>query len=156
MLGFREITQRQGIKVLLLSIFLALTSGCHRVGNVFNPFYEPPAPVALLGDKNDHALSGKEEKIEKARGALDAMASYRRAQDPEPVYPVINPAVIRLMWIPDHLNKNGDMVPSHYYYLKVKGDTFAVQDEFDLQKQLGGPSGSSSNIPYVNEGEKVN
>lgn len=128
---------------------LASLSACSSAGNMLNPFYEPPEPVALLGERNDHALGGGGTNENSARQALDAMASYRRAQDPQPTNPVVQPAVVRLMWIPDHLNKSGDLVPAHYYYLKVLKDRWAVTDAFELEAQLNGPGGSSSNLPYV-------
>jgi hypothetical protein len=57
------------------------------------------------------------------------------------------------MWIPDHLNKSGDLVPAHYYYLKVKGDQWALTDAFELENQLG-TTNSASSVPYVLEGQK--
>jgi len=135
------------LKAGLLGV-LASLSACSTAGNVLNPFYEPPEPVALLGERNDHALGGGGANENAARSALDSMASYRRAQDPQPTNPVIQPAVVRLMWIPDHLNKSGDLVPAHYYYLKVLKDRWAVTDAFELEAQLNGPTGSS-NLPFV-------
>jgi hypothetical protein len=128
-------------------------SGCATAGNLLNPFHEAPPPEAYLGQRNDHALNEGSTKTENARSALEAMASYRRAHAPAPYDPVVQPAVIRLMWVPDHLNRNGDLVPAHYYYLKVLNDRWAVQDAFELEKQLG-PSKRSSNIPFVPEGTK--
>src|SRR5262245_5892058 len=94
----------------------ALLSGCATVGNVLNPFYESPSELAQSGERNDHAISGGGSKTEKARAALEEFASYQRAHEPQPVKPVLNPAVVRLMWVPDHLNNHGDLVPAHYYY----------------------------------------
>lgn len=130
-------------------VTLTTLTACSSASNVLNPFYEPPAPVALLGEKNDHALNAGGTNQQSARAALDAMATYRRAQDPEPTNPVIQPAVVRLMWIPDHLNKSGDLVPAHYYYLKVLKDRWAVTDAFELEAQLNGPGGATSNLPFV-------
>lgn len=113
-----------------------------------NPFYESPPPEAYLGEKNDRALNATYEKAETARSALEHMATYRRANEPEPIHPVIQPAVVRLMWVPDHLNKSGDLVPPHYYYLKVLSDRWAVQDAFELESQLG-PTNSGSNVPWT-------
>lgn len=135
------------IRLMLLGVLTTL-SGCAATGNILNPFYEAPEPIALLGEKNDHALSGGAQNEDSARAALNAMATYRRAQEPQPNNPVIQPAVVRLMWIPDHLNRNGDLVPAHYYYLKVLKDRWAVTDAFELEAQLNGPSGSS-NLPFV-------
>lgn len=138
--------------VLLLS---GLT-GCTTMSQQLDPFYEPPAPNALLGEKSDRALYGESGGGDRARQALEAMASYRRDKTPEPVNPVIQPAVVRVMWIPDHLNRNGDLVPSHYYYLKVLSDRWAVQDAFELESQLHGPNGNSgvsSNVPYIHEND---
>lgn len=134
-------------KATMVAMVLML-SACSSASNVLNPFYEPPAPVALLGEKNDRALNQGGTNQESARAALNAMATYRRAQDPEPTNPVVQPAVVRLMWIPDHLNKSGDLVPAHYYYLKVLKDRWAVTDAFELEAQLNGSS-SSSNLPFV-------
>jgi hypothetical protein len=64
------------------------------------------------------------------------MGAYRRAQAPQPIYPVVRPAEIRLMWIPDHLNRLGDLVPAHYYYLRVLSESFEVQDAFDNERIL--------------------
>jgi len=145
----------QAIKVSVL--FLALNlAACHSVpSSALNPFEKPPSPVALLGQPNDHALLGQGNKEDSARQALEAMATYQRAHAPGPANPVIQPAVVRLMWIPDHLNRNGDMVPAHYYYLRVLQDRWAVTDAFELEGQLHGPRGSApSNIPFVYESSR--
>lgn len=133
---------------IILIAILTLT-GCTTAGNLFNPFYESPTEEALLGDRDDHALNENEGKAEKARTALESIAEYRRAQDPKPYDPVMQPAVVRLMWVPDHLNKHGDLVPAHYYYLKVLNDRWAVTDAFELEGQLRGKGGDVSNIPYT-------
>lgn len=124
-------------------------SGCASVGNVLNPFYENPTEEAMMGERNDKALNENEGKSEKARQALEAMSSYRRAQPPAPYDPVMQPAVVRLMWVPDHLNKHGDLVPAHYYYLKVLSDRWAVTDAFELEGQLNKASGSTSAVPFT-------
>ncbi len=134
------------IKSSAVVAILSMTA-CSSVGNFLNPFYEEPTPEALLGERNDQAISGSKQKNVTAREALETMASYRRAQMPQPVNPVIQPAVVRLMWIPDHLNKNGDLVPQHFYYLKVLKDRWAVTDAFELEQQLN-TGGSVSNVPY--------
>jgi hypothetical protein len=142
---------RIGSKVVMV-LSVALLTGCARTSEVLNPFYEAPSPVALQGEMTDRALTGGTSKVETARKAFEEMREYRAAHLPEPTYPVLQPAVVRVMWIPDHLNKNGDMVPAHYYYLKVLRDRWAVQDAFELEQQLQGPSGAASgNIPYVLE-----
>jgi len=122
------------------------------MGHILNPFYKSPSDVATLGVKNDEALGGGSAKREdSARAALQQMGTYERAHDPQPINPVMRPAIVRLMWIPDHLNKSGDLVPSHYYYLKVKKEDWAVKDAFELEGQLGATS-SSSDFPYVTDG----
>jgi len=78
------------------------------------------------------------------------VANNRRAQAPQPGYPVVQPAEVRLMWIPDHLNKYGDLVPQHFYYLKVLDDRWAVQDAFDIERQLNeGDEGQGGATPWV-------
>jgi hypothetical protein len=134
---------------ILSSTLILLLSGCSSMGNMLNPFYDPPAPQALLGDANDKAISGGSNADDSARKALESMASYRRAQEPQPVNPVIQPAVVRLMWVPDHLNKNGDLVPAHYYYLKVLKDRWAVTDAFELESQLSAGTPANASLPYV-------
>ena len=142
---------RNFVRATLAVVSLALSS-CTTMGNVLNPFYEPPTPVALLGEKNDHALGGGAAgKEDSARAALQQMGTYTRAQDAQPVNPVMRPAVVRLMWIPDHLNNAGDLIPAHYYYLKVKKEDWAVTDAFELQGQLGSTN-SAATVPYVYEG----
>lgn len=132
---------------------LAGLSACTTASQLVNPFYEPPSKVAVLGEANDHALSGTYKKEDTARKALEQAATYQRAHAPEPVNPVIEPAIVRLMWVPDHLNKGGDLVPAHYYYLKVKSDQWAVKDAFDREFLLA-PEGAQTNIPFVYEGGK--
>jgi hypothetical protein len=142
--------KRFGYILSLVALSVAST-GCGTVGNFFNPFYETPSPVAYLGDKNDGALNNEGAgKAGNARAALEAMGTYQRANAPQPVNPVMQPAVVRLMWIPDHLNSHGDLVPAHYYYLKVKRDQWAVSDAFELEAQLGSSTGNASSIGYVN------
>lgn len=129
---------------------VVLLSACTTASNLLNPFYESPTPTALLGEANDHALGGNQQKEESARKALEAMATYQRAHHPEPVKPVMNPAIVRLMWVPDHLNRAGDLVPAHYYYLKVKRDQWAVSDAFEMEAQLSEGAPATTTIPYIN------
>jgi hypothetical protein len=133
---------------LLGSLCLSL-GACSAIGNQLNPFADPPTEEALMGEPNDHALSGQAEKIDTARAALNHMSTYERAHYPKPNNPVMRPAVVRLMWIPDHVNSHGDLVPAHYYYLKVKSTDWAVKDAFELEAQNNKGSSRSSNIPYV-------
>ena len=142
------LTLKSTIKSLILIGTVTGTIGCTAIGDKLNPFQEEPSPIAYLGSRDDSALNTSKENEDSAREALEAMASYRRAQRPQPVDPAIQPAVVRLMWIPDHLNKSGDLVPAHYYYLKVLNDRWAVQDAFELESQLG-PDKDQSNMPFV-------
>lgn len=135
-----------------ISILLLGLCSCSALSRVTNPFTPPETEAARSGDMNDHALNEDQNKEDSARSAIEAMASYRRTQDPQPVNPVIQPAVVRLMWIPDHLNSHGDLVPAHYYYLKVLKDRWAVSDAFELESQLGSDR-DASNVPYVYQNE---
>jgi hypothetical protein len=137
---------RSILSSVALTCITTLT-GCTTVGNLMNPFYEPPSEIALQGSATDHALLDT-GKTDTARQALEAMATYQRANAPQPGAPVMQPAVVRLMWIPDHLNDKGDLVPAHYYYLKVLSDRWAVSDAFELEGQLGSGSGTS-NVPFI-------
>lgn len=141
-------------KILLIPLILA-TTGCSTMSKVANPFYESPSEVALLGEKNDSAISSGSEKDQKARAALEALSTYERSGTPAPYKPVVNAPVIRLMWVPDHINTHGDLVPAHYYYLKVKGSDFAASDAFEIEEQLHVDRGDSSNIPYVPADERI-
>ena len=141
---------KQLIKQITVGLALLAITGCSRTANLMNPFYEDPVPNALLGDRTDRALNGNGGKEDSARAAFDAMGRYHGAHDAQPVNPVVQPSVVRLMWIPDHLNKSGDLVPAHFYYVKVLSDRWAVSDAFELESQLSpGGSGASSNVPYV-------
>jgi hypothetical protein len=54
------------------------------------------------------------------------------------------------MWIPDHLNKAGDLVPAHYYYLRVLDSTPAVTDAFEIDEILNsGTPGAGGATPWV-------
>lgn len=143
-------------KVIISSLLLA-ASGCSLAGPVadeFNPFGEGSSSAPELGVRNNSSLAGgaggTSKEAESARHALEVVGSYRRAQDPQPIYPVVRPAEVRLMWIPDHQNRHGDLVPAHYYYLRVMNDGWELQDAFEVENQLkenagGGASVSSSN-----------
>jgi hypothetical protein len=137
----------------MIPLMGVLMTGCSSMTHVLNPFYETPSEVAYLGDKNDAALNegGGGGKGDKARAALEAMGTYQRALPAQPQNPVMQPAVVRLMWVPDHLNSHGDLVPAHYYYLKVKRDSWALQDAFELEAQLNGSTGgNASALGFVN------
>lgn len=148
------ISQANSRRVVSRGIYLAalvlLLTGCTSASQVLNPFYEPPSELALSGKADDSLLGGKETKIDTARQALDYAATYQRALPPSPDKPVMQPAVVRQMWIPDHLNSHGDLVPAHYYYLKVLKERWAVSDAFELEGQLGSKK-ASGNIPYIRQ-----
>ena len=140
------------LPTILFLMMAAVFSGCSSVSEFLNPFHEPPTPEAQLGDRSDKALNETEGKSDKARAALEAMSEYRNAQTPKPYDPVMQPAVVRLMWVPDRVNTHGDLIPAHYYYLKVLSDRWAVQDAFELEAQLnkgGSGKASSSNVPFT-------
>ena len=136
----------KAVRLAMIPLMGALLTGCSSLTHVLNPFYETPSEVAYFGEKNDAALNEGSGggKGDKARAALEAMGSYQRALPAQPQNPVMMPAVVRLMWVPDHLNAHGDLVPAHYYYLKVKRDSWALQDAFELEAQLGSSTGGNS------------
>lgn len=141
----------RSLHLLLLTATLALVSGCATVGRIINPFYNSPSEVAYFGQKNDAALNDSGSgKADRARAALEAMASYQRTQAPQPNNPVMMPSIVRLMWVPDHLNSHGDLVPAHYYYLKVKKEQWAVSDAFELEAQLNQGGGNVGAAGFVN------
>ena len=136
--------------IISMALLVGLT-GCGIGSQVLNPYYEPPSPNAMLGDRNSSALLGGGSSEVRARAALDNAASYDRAHAPQPYNPVMRPAIVRLMWIPDRLNKSGDLIPAHYYYLKVLKDRWAVTDAFELEGQLGSTTGDATSVPFVTE-----
>jgi hypothetical protein len=143
----------KSLKCALIPVVALLFTGCSSMGRILNPFYDPPSEVAYFGEKNDRALndSGGGKGV-RAREALEAFNTYQRALPAQPNNPVMTPAIVRLMWVPDHLNSHGDLVPAHYYYLKVKKDEWAVTDAFELESQLnvGSGGGNASSVGYVN------
>lgn len=128
-----------GSKVAML--FLLSTIGCALAGpaaDELNPYGEGNF-IEEKGNRDQSALTGVgggSKEGTAARQALEVMGSYRRALPPQPTYPVIQPAEVRLMWVPDHLDRHGNMVPANYYYLRVLNDRWAVQDAFELEYQL--------------------
>lgn len=146
---------RTNISLLLLTALcsLALLSCTHENIDIINPYRE--TVDERLGVRSSAPLleggasqNGSHE--DRARHALEVMSSYRRAQEPQPYHPVLQPAEVRMMWVPDHLNKHGDLVPAHYYYLRVLPERWAVQDAFELEKQLDQGSGANgTTTPWV-------
>lgn len=134
-----------------LSIISLTASGCaSQAYDVLNPYGED-APEGA-GQRNLKTLieeTGGGGEADRARHALEVATTYRRAQDPQPTYPVMQPAEVRLMWVPDHLNKAGDLVPAHYYYLRVLNERWAVQDAFEIEQQLNDGSQAGSATPWV-------
>ena len=134
---------------LCASFALLSTSACaSKQFETLNPFAEE-GPRGL-GNSNLKALATEVGgDVTDARHSLETMGSYRSAQAPQPTYPVIEPAEVRLMWVPDHINKAGDLVPAHYYYLKVLDDRWAVQDAFEFNEQLNrGSTGYGTATPW--------
>ena len=142
-------------------------SACSVIGpsaDELNPFNDGSQSKDFGGQRNTSALGGTAasgKEADAARHALEVMGTYRKAQTPEPAYPVMQPAEVRLMWVPDHLNAVGDLVPAHYYYLRVLPDRPAVTDAFEIERQLdltqsgsaigsvGGGGGGSTATPWV-------
>ena len=135
------------------------STGCFIAGpaaDELNPYGEGKT-VQQIGNRDQSALTGvggggSKDAIS-ARQALEVMGSYRKALPPQPTYPVIQPAEVRLMWVPDHQDRHGNLVPANYYYLRVLNDRWAVQDAFELEHQYRenrginygvGPGGSST------------
>jgi hypothetical protein len=136
----------------LLCLVGVTLSGCATVGQFLNPFRKTPPPEAYLGEKNDHALLDQSDKSKEAREAFEQLGEYQRSHLPSPNRPVMQPAVVRLLWIPDHVNSLGDLVPAHYYYLKVLDERWAVSDSFEMINQLDtekSPMSQRSSVPYV-------
>lgn len=142
------------ITLLILSSLLFSLGCASKAFDKLNPLIESGNDT---GDRNNKAIlsGGRITEEETARNSLEVMNSYRRTQEPQPYLPVVQPAEVRLMWVPDHTNKAGDLVPSHYYYLKVLNDRWMVQDSFDLERQLDdGKNYNSKRTPYVVKGTK--
>ena len=159
----------KGKKIWMLSLGLIAVSGpigCSNqtVGSaldLMNPYGEDAPPNAGVRDNsailNDGGSQNGQTEESRARQALEVLGSYRQTQEPQPYYPVMQQAEVRLMWVPDHLNKVGDLVPAHYYYLKVKDQQWAVQDAFDIEEQLknsdrGALGSTHTPWTYVDEG----
>lgn len=144
-------------QLLICAALLFSAVGCaSKAANLLNPYDE--SPDVELGERNSKAImddgSDGGGPADNARHSLEVMKSYRAALLPEPNYPGMYPAVIRLMWIPDHLNGHGDLVPAHYYYLNVLPDRPAVTDAFELERQLDvGSAAGGSATPWVIRGK---
>lgn len=141
-------------KTISLSLLLFAVCSCSTASKVLNPFYETPPPEASYGQPNDSALTS-DDKEDSARKALEAMAKYNRANPPQPNNPVLHPAIVRMMWVPEHLNRHGDLIPAHYYYIKLLPERWAVTDAFEIEGQLDKHgSGAASTIPYAVKSSK--
>lgn len=145
---------KKRFKAMRLAVFLIVVfgfTGCTKISNAINPYYKTPPKEAYYGVKNDHALTGGGDSKETA--ALSAIkteaGAYRGAASPKPYKPVVQPAIIRLMWVPDRLNRNGDLIPAHYYYVKILNDRFVIEDAFEVQAELNATTSKSGSIPFV-------
>ena len=135
-----------GIKDMVritLGVSMLGLMACSQTGNFadnLNPYADGnQVPTEFGGARDTGAIlggGGGAKSAEAARNALEVMGTYRKALPPEPTYPVIKPAEVRLMWVPDRLNAIGDLIPAHYYYLRVLPDRPAVTDAFEIERQL--------------------
>lgn len=134
-----------------LGAFLSACSYVAPIADELNPYGNGHQDAAAFGgERNTGALLGNgggAKSSEAARHALEVMGTYRKALPPQPSYPVVQPAEMRLMWIPDHLNAVGDLIPAHYYYLRVLPDRPAVTDAFEIESQLDLSSQAGSAAP---------
>lgn len=137
--------------VLTLSLVLSACSVAGPIADELNPYGNGASSGNEFGgQRNTGALlggGGGAKSAEAARHALEVMGTYRKALPPQPNYPVVQPAEMRLMWIPDHLNAVGDLVPAHYYYLRVLPDRPAVTDAFEIESQLDLSAQSAGGAP---------
>lgn len=147
-----------GLMTCTTALMAGTLTGCSVAGPAadgLNPYGEGNT-VQTLGTRDLSALrgsgSGGGKAATNARHALEAMGSYRKAQAPEPAYPAVRPAEVRLMWVPDHLNRDGNLVTAHYYYLRVMNDRWAVQDAFEIEAQLNGNGAESRNASSFGTG----
>jgi hypothetical protein len=136
-------------------LLMASTSGCSVTGPLadeVNPFAADGTNGQQYGERNTNALLGGSGggagggAAERARHALEVAGSYDRTHAPQPVYPVIRPAEVRLMWIPDHQTTDGNLVPAHYYYLKVLHDDWELRDAFEIEGQLHNTGGGNADF----------
>lgn len=146
---------RLGYKVFQRAVLLTVlipATGCYSsLGDQLNPYYEP-GPSSEYGVRDTKAIlgDGGSAADDRARHSLEVLGSYQREREPQPYKPVVLPREVRLMWVPDHLNKGGDLVPAHYYYLRVLNDRWNVTDAFDIDEQLNqGSSSAVSSVPYI-------
>ena len=128
-----------------LSLMLFFGTGC----SVFGPAADQLNPYAegnsvQLGEADNSALlsSGGNRTASAARQALEVMGTKKMQASPQPYYPVVKPREVRLMWIPDRLNRHGDLVPAHYYYLRVLDDVWEMNDAFEYEDQLRSNTGN--------------
>ena len=138
-------------RIFLIATVAGFATGCSGTADdLLNPNY---IPGPQLGERSNTPIleggAGKGEKGDNARHALEVLGSYKRAHDPEPYYPVRQAPVVRKMWIPEHLNRSGDLIPAHYYFLEVLPSRWAVQDAFEIEKQLESESQSGAQVPWV-------
>lgn len=147
-------------KVTIRSLAISscyILSACSVAGPIadgINPYGDEQS-ANLGGERNTGAILGNgggAKSAEAARHALEVMGTYRKALPPQPNYPVVQPAEMRMMWIPDHLNAVGDLVPAHYYYLRVLPDRPAVTDAFEIESQLDLSTQGSSQVGNSNLG----
>lgn len=144
-------------QLIAYALMIGTLTGCATsvgtIGDQLNPYAD--ANSGELGERSLGAISGGGtggKNSELARHALEVIGTYPRAHAPQPVYPVIRPAEVRLMWIPDHQNLYADLIPAHYYYLRVTNDGWEVRDAFDIERQYGEGAGriqygSGGNLP---------
>ena len=152
----------QAVVLLVLLGLMPFATGCATAGaaaDQLNPYAE--GNTVQLGQADNSALlaSGGGKNAAQARHALEVLGTRDMRQAPKPYYPVVRPREVRLMWIPDRINRHGDLVPAHYYYLRVMDDRWEHNDAFEVDRQLranpgrgGGAARGSFSGPRTNYG----
>ena len=113
----------KALKLLAAILVLLMTSGCAASRGIVKDDQNKVMDVymkALSSGRIDAAGYIKENlKIDKAFGYT------------KPYLPVVQPADVRMVWVPAHKSKNSPevLVSGHWVYIMVKGSTWFIDEQ---------------------------
>ena len=109
---------------LIITSYLLLTSGC-----VHNPIKRHTQNPGLMSDIYRQSIGDAEKDVgEYVEQHLKEQKVFGYVK---PYVPVIEPPVVKKVWIPDHKSEedSGVLVAGHWVYLMIEGPRWFIEDE---------------------------
>lgn len=113
-MGQKEIISFNVLIIILLIAGCASVNGDVKIGK------------EKIEEIYNHAFKeGSDTVMEKLKNDLIMRDTYGFTK---PYVPVILPPEVRRVWIPDHINEEGDLVSGHWVYMKLRESNWFIEN----------------------------